>query len=158
MRITVYDADAYVPLGWPDDLNLTAVLQGIDSSWLFELSTRFPPRQIREMFGEWRARSNEAGPLAQPMRRVPQKVIDELKPKKLDELIPDREWFCTLRVYVVGLENVRRVAIYTTKYTTDNCVFKATFKIDDAEKSQEETLKGLRQALIQFDNAIGAGP
>jgi hypothetical protein len=148
----------YTPLGWPDDLNLTALLQGIDSSWTFEYITRYPPRQIREMFGDWRARLREAGPLAQPMRTIPQKAIDTVTPKVMDQLIPDREWFCTLRVYVVGLEDIRRVAIYTTKYVTDNCIFKATFKIEDAEKSQEETRNGLRQALVQFNNAIGAGP
>jgi hypothetical protein len=120
--------------------------------------TRHPPRQLREMFGEWRARIREPGPLTQPMRVVPQKAIDKVTPKVLDEILPDREWHCTLRVYVVALENIRRVAIYTTRYVTDNCVFKATFKIDDVAKTQEETRTGLRQALIQFNNSIGVGP
>lgn len=150
--------EPYRPIGWPDEQVLMALVNGIDTSWTFDIASKYPPRQIREMFGEWRMLKREAGPLAVPTKVIPQKVVDATPPKILDNVAPDREWFCQLRCYAIGVEHIRRVAVYTTKYVQDNRIWQATFKIANVEKAHEETTAGLRQALIQFSNALGLGP
>jgi hypothetical protein len=143
-------------LGWPSQEVLTAVEQGVDTSWDFTLVTRtLPPfRIVREMYGDWRTPTHAVGPVAQPFKPVPQKVINQTAVKDLDKTIPDREWVCEFRVYAFTVNGITRIAIATKKFMSEespNVVFKATYK-------SAEGLEGLAQALIQFSNGCGVGP
>jgi hypothetical protein len=146
----------YVPWGWPAPEVLTAVLNGVDTSWDFTLVTRVlpPARILREMYGQWRKPTKEVGPVTEPYTWIPQRVIDETPVKDLDTLLPDREWCCELRAYAFTVEGTTRVAFATKRFMDErspNLVFRATY--DSAQGEQ-----GLLQALTQFSNGCGVGP
>jgi len=144
--------EPYIPLGWPTEVELSSVAAGIDVGWPFTLITKeLPRRGIREMFGTWRYRVG--APAADPYRWIPDQAMERLSVKALDKMFPDREWVCPLQILVVGIANVRKAAIYTSKYDQENRVFEAKFTVgEDGGRS------GLRQMLIQFANGVGVGP
>lgn len=145
-------SDIYVPLGWPTELELSAIATGTDIGWVFSLIKEHPPKQIRGMYGDWR--HPRPAPAAEPYYLIPTKFTEEWPLKRLNKVFPKREWICTLQVMVAAVALKRKMAIFTVKYGAfTNKIYEGVFEVEDNGGQN-----GLRQLLTQFSNKVGVGP
>lgn len=145
-------SEDYVPLGWPTELELSAIAAGTDTGWVFSLLLKHPPKQIRSMYGDWR--HPRPAPAAEPYYLIPSKFTDEWPLKRLNKVFPNREWICNLQVLVGAVAQKRKLAIFTVKFGAfNNKIYEGIFDVEDNGGQN-----GLRQLLTQFANTVGAGP